>query len=234
MSATSRFGFPFIAADQAQKHVTHNAALDMLDATIGGIVASATKPPRPARRSRARPIWSRPARAASATPTPATSRSGPAGPGPPRRRSSAAGSSRSIPARGWIYAGSWGWREGAVAGPLSGASAGLVIREAILTGLSGATVTATALIPARSIVLGVLRKPRSRSPAPASYKVGDAGDGARFGSSLGIALGSSNLGVIGPLAVYADTDVIVAPEAGHFTGGEVALAALLILPSLAV
>ena len=42
MSATSRFGFPFIAADQAQKHVTHNAALDMLDATIGGVVASAT------------------------------------------------------------------------------------------------------------------------------------------------------------------------------------------------
>lgn len=40
--ATERFGFPYIAADQAQKHVTHNAALVMLDATLGGVVASAS------------------------------------------------------------------------------------------------------------------------------------------------------------------------------------------------
>jgi hypothetical protein len=136
--------------------------------------------------------------------------------------------------KGWIYVGSWGWREGAVAGALTGASAGLVIREAVLSGLSGSSGIATALIPARSIVLGVLSKTTVAVTGPTSYKVGDAGDAARFGSALGIAAGSSNLGVIGPMAVYADTDVRVAATSGSFTGGEVALATVLILPSLAV
>jgi hypothetical protein len=64
--------------------------------------------------------------------------------------------------------------------------------------------------------------------------VGDGGDGSRYGGSLGIALGSSNIGVVGPFATYAPTDVIVARNGSNFTGGQVRLAALLLLPALAI
>ena len=114
--STARFGFPYIAADQAQKHVTHNAALDMLDATIGGLVASATTTTAPGSPAEGEAYSSRPARPASATPPPATSRSGRAGYGSSPRRSSAAAPSPRY-RHALVYAGTFGWREGDVAGP---------------------------------------------------------------------------------------------------------------------
>ncbi len=51
MAATQRLGLPYIAADQAQKHVPHNAALDDIDAILPGVAISATTtapPPAPA------------------------------------------------------------------------------------------------------------------------------------------------------------------------------------------
>jgi hypothetical protein len=133
----------------------------------------------------------------------------------------------------YVYAGSFGWSEGEVAGLGSGATLGLAIREATLT-LSGASVTASGLIPSRAIVLGVASKTTVAITGASSYNVGDLGDGSRYGGSLGIALGSSNIGVVGPYATYSATDVTVTRNGSNFTGGEVRLAALLLLPSLAV
>lgn len=230
--STARFAFPYIAADQAQKHVTHNAALDMLDATIGGLVASAsttTAPGSPAEGE----AYIVPAAASgfgAAVAGDVAVWSGGVWIVPPPffgRQVFALDTGRA-----YVYAGSFGWREGEVAG-LSGATLGLAIREATLT-LSGASVTAASLIPARAIVLGVASKTIAPITGASSYNVGDSGDGSRYGGTLGIAAGSNNIGVVGPFATYAATDVIVARNGSNFSGGQVKLAALLLLPSLAV
>ena len=233
MSATSRFGFPFIAADQAQKHVTHNAALDMLDATIGGIVASATTTAAPGSPVEGE-AYIVPAGASGFGDADAgdvaiwTGGAWIASPAFFGRRAVALDTGRA-----YVFAGSFGWREGEVAGLTSGATLGLAIREATLT-LAGASVTAAGLIPTRAIVLGVASKTVAAITGASSYNVGDTGDGSRYGGSLGIALGSSNIGVVGPFATYSATDVTVAKVGSNFTGGEVKLAALLLLPGLAV
>lgn len=100
--------------------------------------------------------------------------------------------------------------------------------------LTGASVTAAGLIPSRAIVLGVASKTTVAITGASSYNVGDSGDASRYGGSLGIAAGSSNIGVVGPFATYAATDVTVAGNGSNFTGGQVRLAALLLLPGLAV
>jgi hypothetical protein len=230
---TERFGFPYIAADQAQKHVTHNAALDMLDATLGGIVASATTTIAPGSPVEGE-AYIVPAGAsgfgAAAAGDIAIWSGGAWAVSPPffGRRTLALDTGIR-----YVFAGSFGWREGDTAGLLSGATLGLAIREATLT-LTGASVTATGLLPARAIVLGVAAKTTVAITGASSYNVGDAGDGARYGGSLGIALGSNNIGVVGPFATYAAGDVIVARNGSNFTGGQVRLAALLLLPGLAV
>ena len=52
-----------------------------------------------------------------------------------------------------------------------------------------------------------------------------AGDVAKFGGMLGIAVGATNIGVIGPTAYYADTRVRVTANGSDFTGGKVRLIA---------
>lgn len=232
--ATIRFGFPFIAADQAQKHVTHNAALDLIDAALGGLVASATTTAAPGAPGEGE---------AYLLPTGATGfGSAVAGQiavhsggvwiaSPPFFGRRVYALDTGTP---WVYAGSvFGWRRGDVAGLTSGATIGLAIREATLT-LSGASQSAAALLPARSIVLGVASKVTTTITGASSFNVGDSGDGSRFGGTLGLAAGSNNIGVIGPMAVYSDTAVVVARNGANFSGGVVKLAALLILPALAI
>ena len=46
--STSNLNLPYIAADQAQKHVTHNEALRMLDALLHLSVISKTETSAPA------------------------------------------------------------------------------------------------------------------------------------------------------------------------------------------
>lgn len=115
------------------------------------------------------------------------------------------------------------------------ASLSLRLAEVELTGLSGASVTAAALIPDRAIVLGVTSWVPSGGPAitgAPSYSVGLSVGASEFGSGLGIAAGSRNRGVIGPIAVYADTDVVVTSDGADFTGGTLRLAAAFILPEV--
>ncbi len=71
--------------------------------------------------------------------------------------------------------------------------------------LSGASVVTALTIPARAIVLGVAARTVS--------------------AVTGAAPGSVNIGVIGPTAFYADTPVILSANGGAFTGGEVRLSA---------
>lgn len=149
--ATPNFGAPYLAEGQASAWVTHNSALDVLDAAL------------------------------------------------------------------------------AAAGPAvspAGVKLKLAVAEVVLPALSGASVTASALIPTRAIVLGVVSRVTTAVTGAASFDVGDAGDPSRFGGSLSVLLDGENVGVVGPYAIYAPLDVIVTANGGAFTGGAVRLTAL--------
>ena len=49
------------------------------------------------------------------------------------------------------------------------------------------------------------------------------------GGYLGGAVGSSNLGVVGPTAFYSDTPVVLTARGGAFTGGKVRVSIHLIV-----
>ncbi len=88
--------------------------------------------------------------------------------------------------------------------------------------LTGAFVDATtAVIADRMIVLAVASRTTLAITGATSYGVGVAGNTSQFGGSLGIALGSNNIGVIGPTAFYANTPIRVTAAGGNFTAGRV-------------
>lgn len=106
----------------------------------------------------------------------------------------------------------------------SGAKIGIEIREEELT-LSGASTTSTIVFPARSICLGVTSRTTTAVTGAPSYGVGVTGTPTKFGGALGASVGSSNIGIIGPEALYADTPIVITPTSGSFTGGKVRIAA---------
>ena len=100
------------------------------------------------------------------------------------------------------------------------AQMGVAIFEEDLV-LSGSSVSSTVVIPSRSICFGVASRTTLAVTGSPSYGVGVAGETTKFGGTLGVALGSTNIGVIGPQAFYADTPIVITPTTGSFTGGRV-------------
>jgi hypothetical protein len=103
----------------------------------------------------------------------------------------------------------------------NGGTTGMAVAEELLDGLAGASVASTIVIPARAILLGVSTRTVTAITGAASYDCGTAGESNKFGGSLGIDAGSTNLGVIGPTAFYSDTPVRLTANGGDFTGGSV-------------
>jgi len=233
---TAHLALPFIMAAQAQKHVTHNEALRLLDGIVQLSVLDRdlTDPP-------ASP-------AEGARYIPATGASG--------AWSGWDGSiaywiegawMKILPAPGWlawvvdeaqavIWTGS-GWipmanamgfiaqsASVAVARGPNGGSTGMAVAEELLSGLSGASRASTIVIPNRAIVLGVSARTVTAITGAASFDCGLSGEPSKFGGSLGIAAGSTNIGVVGPQAFYADTPIVLTANGGSFTGGAVRIA----------
>ena len=105
----------------------------------------------------------------------------------------------------------------------SGATTGMQVEEEELT-LSGAYVESSIVIPNRAIVLGVSTRTTEAITGASSHDCGIAGEPSKFGGSLGVAAGSTNSGVIGPTAFYADTPIRLTANGGNFTGGKVRIA----------
>ena len=118
-----------------------------------------------------------------------------------------------------------------VAQGASGSSIGLHVDEELLAGLSGASVTSTITIPDRAIVLAVSTRTVAAVLGATSYDCGIAGEPAKFGGSLGIAAGSTNVGVIGQQAFYAPTPIMLTANGGNFSGGDVRLSIQYLLPT---
>lgn len=230
---TAHLALPFLMAAQAQKHVTHNEALRMLDSMVQLSVLDrhlAAPPASPAEGARyivpanATGVW------AGWTGSVACWLDG--------------AWMRFMPAPGWlawvvdeaqvlVWSGS-AWlpmvsamgfvaQSTAVAlakGP-NGGTTGMAVSEQTLSGLTGATRDSTIMIPDRAIVLGVSSRTVTTITGATSYDCGIAGEPAKFGGSLGVAAGSSNRGVIGPQACYADTKIRLTARGGNFTGGAV-------------
>jgi hypothetical protein len=222
MTDTPRLSLPAIEAAQAQKHVTHNEALALLDCLVQLAVES---------RMLAVPPGS-PAEGASFIPAAGASGAWSGWDGQ-LALYSGGGWQRIVPVSGlkaWVKSERLTltyedgvWRDG-VALTAHGGRVTLRAREEELA-LSGAYVETAdaAFIPNRGIVLGVASRTTLAIAGATSYAVGVAGESNKFGDLLGVALDSTNVGVIGPTAFYADTRVRVTGNGGSFTAGKVRL-----------
>jgi len=241
---TPNLALPYLAAAQAQKHVTVNEALDHLDGLVQLSVISATLTAPPAA-----PVeGERYIVAASATEAWAGWNGSVA-------HFSGGTWLRLIPKVGWI---AWDQAAGAMlvwtgsAWPGLDVAMGLLVRaatvqvcagaagsainvatvEELLSSLSGASVTSTITIPDRAIVLAVSTRTVTAITGATSYDCGISGTPNKFGGALGIATGSTNVGVIGPQAFYAATPIVLTANGGSFTGGAARIAVQYLLPSV--
>lgn len=115
----------------------------------------------------------------------------------------------------------------------NGAMLQFQVSEILVSGMSGASVTASAAIPANSILFAVGMRvvtPITGTGGATSFEIGDLGQTGdsgnaanRFGSGLPFTAGSTNYGLIGPTAIYSACNVILTPNAGTFTAGAVRL-----------
>ena len=237
MSNTANLVLPYLAVGQAQKHVTVNNSLRRLDAIIQLSVASATTTAQPSSPAdgavyilpvaKTGPHW-----AAFANGSLGYYRDG--------------AWVQIAPREGWLAfakdtgqllvcrSASWSPLAAGLAdaniftatqtfASPHGASMAMRTIEEELT-LSGANATSTIAIPNGSICFGVSERVTEAVTGAASFKVGIAGEPNKFGDLLGLSLGSTNFGVIGPAAFYSDTPVVVTANGSNFTGGKVRLA----------
>lgn len=221
---TPRLGLPYVAAAQAQKHIPINESLARLDGLVQLAVES-------------RSVSAQPASPVSGGVWIA------AWPGPP------AGTLMRFEAGAWEALtpteGVLAWVkdenqmvafDGAAWVPLSATFRSTIAaqtpnfantrldvleQEVIVSGASTAT---SIVIPSRAIVLAVSTRTTAAITGAASYNCGVSGDASKFGGSLGVAKNSSNIGVIGPTAYYADTPVLLTAVGGNFVAGKVRVA----------
>lgn len=231
---TPILGLPEILSNQAQKHLTHNEALVILDALVQGNVASKTTSAPPG--------------------SPTEGDRYIIGPSPTGAWATHAdklavwdGSAWNLytPTEGWrfsvrdeaqpnlaLYDGS-AWVD-ALAGATSssfvaaesanGAQMQFRVLEEELTGLSGADVDSTINIPNGAIVFNVSMLVTTTITGATSFSVGVSGNTGQFGSGLSLPAASNNLGVIGPTAFYSDTPIKLTSAGGNFTAGAVRIA----------
>lgn len=218
---SANLALPYIAAAQAQKHVTHNEAIRRLDAFVQLVLESATTTAPPAEPDEGA-RWYVPAGAAGAF-------AGHAG----SIAAWEAGTFDFLPAAPGFLAfirdegrlalfdgGAW-------VSPFAASPHRAAVEARVLeadAALSGAFVETAVVIPDRAIVLGVSTRTLANVTGAASYDCGIAGEPAKFGGSLGAAAGATNAGVIGPTAFYAPTPVRLTANGGSFTGGTVRVA----------
>ena len=222
MTNTSRLALPAIEAAQAQKHVTHNEALVLIDATTQLAVEKSHVS------SAARFAWGGRLLHSNSRSDWGVERLG-------RTDCSFQWGRLDLgcPVSGfkaWVKAERLTityedglWRDG-IALTFHGGRVTLRAKEEELT-LAGPFVDTTdpAFIPDRGIVLGVSSRTTQAITGATSYGVGVVGNTTQFGNILGAALGSTNNGVVGPTAFYADTKVRVTANGGNFTAGKVRL-----------
>lgn len=225
MAETSQFQIPILAAAQAQKHVTVNEALAILDcvAQLRFLSATVTTPPLINVDGDAYVV---PVGAADAW----LGKDG-------KLAVYVNGLWRFLtPKPGWqafnvetgtnqLFDGT-AWLESTLAATPSGSATEYQIVEVDHVLAAGATSLTLDVIPAFSQVIGVSGRVTSQIVGPlSSWELGVAGASNRYGSGLGLSLNSYVLGLSGsPTTYYADTPLQLSSVGGDFGGGTVRLA----------
>lgn len=88
---------------------------------------------------------------------------------------------------------------------------------------SGTTATATNLIPANSLVLGVTCRVITAITGATSFNIGDGTTANKFGNAVGISLGTTSQNILVPSVYAAATSVVLTRNGSNFTGGQVRL-----------
>jgi len=228
---TPRLGLPYVVAAQAQKHIPINESLARLDGLVQLAVESRVLAAQPASPV-AGCVW--------ILPSGATGAAWVGQPAGTLVRFEGGAWEAMAPAEGvlaWVKdenqmvafdGSSWvplsaTFRSLTAAQTPNFANTRLEVLEQEVT-VSGASTATTIAIPNRAIVLAVSTRTTVAVTGATSYNCGVSGDASKFGGSLGAAKNSSNIGVIGPTAYYADTPVVLTAVGGSFTAGKVRVA----------
>lgn len=228
---TPRLGLPYVVAAQAQKHIPINESLARLDGLVQLAVESRSILAQPASPANGA-VWILPAGATGAAWSGQSTGT--------LMRFEAGAWEALIPAEGvlaWVKdenqiiafdGAAWTPLSTTFRATVAAASPGLAntrleILEQEVT-LVGASTATSIAIPSRAIVLAVSTRTTVAITGAVSYNCGVAGETSKFGGSLGVAKNSSNVGVIGPSAFYADTPVVLTAVGGSFVTGKVRVA----------
>jgi len=225
MTETPVLSLPLLAPAQAQKHVTVNEALARIDGLAQLRLASVTE-----------------------TTPPVAGAEGLAYGVPPGAVNDWAGQERQVALRvngGWVFVPAqpgwrafvvdqgapaiWdgtAWRIGAVSLTPGGAGFSMQSLEVDVPITAGTSVTTPILFPPRSIAFGVTGRVISAITGTAtSWELGMAGDTARYGNELGLALNSWVNGPSAPTVNWSPVPLEITAVGGSFAGGAVRLAA---------
>lgn len=225
MARTANLQLPLVQPSQAQKHVTVNEAFGIVDGLAQLTLASLT-------------VVTAPAAAVDGTAfaVPAGATGAWAGEAGKVAIASNGGWMYATPRAGWrgwvedagrsvIHDGAV-WVENGVAVSTSGSASLIEVRELDVVVSAGSSVTTSAIIPASSLVLGISGIVKQTvTGSLTSWKLGVPSGSGRYGTGIGRAVGSWVQGLSGqPQAYYSATPLIIEPDSGAFTGGEVRLA----------
>ncbi|MFV2003067.1 MAG: DUF2793 domain-containing protein [Paracoccaceae bacterium] len=225
MSITPRLGLPLLQAAQAQKHVTVNEALVLLDAVgqLSLLSVSITLPPTLANDGDCYGV-------------PVGSVNEWAGRDGEVAIYSNGGWVFVAPQTGWqawvadqsapaIFDGT-GWVAGAVAMSPSRAASVQQVIEIDHVVVAGTSNTVVGAVPAFSIVFGVTGRVTSAlSGTLTGWRLGVAASDNRYGSGLGLAQNSWVRGLTStPQTYFSDTDLLLTGEGGDFAAGDIRLA----------
>ncbi|MDA0307509.1 MAG: DUF2793 domain-containing protein [Proteobacteria bacterium] len=217
MSQTGRLGLPYIVTSQAQKEVTHNEALNRLDAFVTPIIIDiVTTPPG----------------------SPTVGDLYIVGAGGTGDFTGQENKVAQYQTGGWIFYTPFKWMDAVVESldtrvtydGTTWVPFGLIMKDTgeylrvghqqeDVTVSSGAFVDTTITIPDRSILLTVNVRVLTAVTGASSFDVGISGETSKFGGSIGIGADSTNIGIIGPTAFYSDTAVCLTANGSDFTGG---------------
>ena len=232
MDQSTNLNMSYIMASQAQKHVTHNEAIRTLDALVQLAIVDkdlATPPASPTEGQRYIP-----ATGATGEWVGNEGKIAAYQDGAWMFYSPGIGFLAFITDENLIYiynGTNWAsYSDGKIGGPTTilntgtnGGETRLELAEEEIS-LAGPSTDSTIVIPDRAIVFAVTTRTTQTVTGATSYDCGIAGDIGKFGSTLSIASGSTNSGVIGPSAFYADTAVRLSANGSDFIGGNVRLA----------
>jgi hypothetical protein len=219
-NTSPRLNLPYILQSQAQKEVTHNNALNLLDALTRPVIKSinVNTPPGTPTAGDCHIVGSSPTGAFSGQTNKLAYYSG----------------------NGWVFSTPFKWLDVVneeddtryIFNGTAWVQFGLLMRDAgdflrishmeEETILSGATTSSTITIPNRAIVMAVNCRVTQAITGATSFSIGISGDATRYGNSLGIALDTTNIGMTQhPFTYYANTALLFTANGGSFTAGKV-------------